>query len=169
MLLILPNILSLLRFPLAFIFLQEDPLWRGVALVLAMISDGLDGFLARRYSATSRLGTIIDPIADKFFVVFVLAVFIHEQQLAIWQAMTMLSRDVAILLFSVCLFFQGHFKKFRCHAIWYGKLMTTLQLLVLLALTFHVTIPLAIFFVFIALGVLSFLELYMTVEKHLIK
>src|ERR1700722_11169840 len=54
----IPNFLSLMRFPLALVFLQENRLYRIIAIILALITDGLDGFIARRYKTANRLGTL---------------------------------------------------------------------------------------------------------------
>ena len=62
-----PNFLTLMRFPLALVFLQDDPFWRCAALILAMLSDGLDGYCARRYGKISRFGTFMGPISGQIF------------------------------------------------------------------------------------------------------
>src|SRR5581483_12415887 len=95
----LSNSLSLLRAPLAFLFLLENTTLRLVAIVLAMLTDSIDGYLARRYQGTTRFGAILDPAMDKFFVLFALVVFVLEKKLLLWQAGAMLSRDFALCLF----------------------------------------------------------------------
>ena len=62
------NTLSLLRAPLALLFLVEKPYLRLIAILLAMLTDSFDGYLARRSSSVTQLGTILDPAMDKFFV-----------------------------------------------------------------------------------------------------
>lgn len=158
----LPNILSFLRIPLAFMFLSDSYAFRFLALFLAAISDGLDGFLARRYNASSRLGTILDPIADKFFVLFVLTVLFREQQILLWQAFAMISRDMAVVLFGFYLAFTNNLKRYECRAIWTGKISTCLQFGVLLSIVFHATVPLYMYAFFVVLGLGAFLELYLT-------
>ncbi len=69
------NIISLLRGPLAFLFIIDNSLCRGIAIILAMLTDSLDGYLARRYQTTTRLGAILDPAMDKFFVCFITTIF----------------------------------------------------------------------------------------------
>ena len=65
------NILTLLRAPLALVFLLENQTYRLIALCLALASDGLDGFLARRWKQSTQLGAVMDPLVDKFFALFV--------------------------------------------------------------------------------------------------
>lgn len=157
----LPNFISLLRLPLAFAFLQDNSSIRLLAVIVAAMTDALDGFLARRYRQTSRLGTILDPLTDKFFVLTALTVFYFENKISILECLTMLSRDFAILLFGGYLILAGRFSSYKVEAIWCGKIFTALQLLVLLALVLGVALPSWFFGLFIALGIMSLAELFL--------
>ena len=97
-----PNSISFLRAPLALLFIIESTTLRTVVIILAMLSDCVDGYLARRYHFTSRFGAILDPLMDKFFVYVVLSVLLFEQHILPWQVATMLSRDFFLLLFLSC-------------------------------------------------------------------
>lgn len=155
----LPNFISLIRLPLAFCFLSENVFVRCFALILAGISDVLDGYLARKLQKMSYLGTILDPIMDKFFVLFALGVFISEGQITIWDALAMLSRDIALLCFGSYLSLKGTLPTYRFRAIWWGKASTFLQFIVLIALACYFTIPPYVFATFIAIGVCALIEL----------
>lgn len=157
----IPNTLSLTRIPLAFLFLDTNPIIRIIAIVLAMITDGLDGYLARRNKWTSNLGKILDPLTDKFFVFFTLGILLKEQQIEVWQILTMLSRDLAIAIYGIYLLLTGKMSRQHLGAIWCGKVTTVLQLFVLAGLTLHYHIPNFIFQAFIVLGVLALIELYL--------
>ena len=50
----------------------------GIIFLLACITDWLDGFLARRFTQTTKLGAFLDPIADKLLVVVVLVIVVGE-------------------------------------------------------------------------------------------
>lgn len=157
-----PNLLSLMRGPLALLFyMQENPFYRCMALILAIFTDIFDGYLARRYQMTSRMGTLIDPLMDKLFVFVVLAVFISEQRLDLWEAAAMLGRDFAVILFGIYLMATGYWSQYRFRAILCGKVTTALQLTVLIGLTLQYAIPYYIYILFIALGFLSLIELYL--------
>ncbi len=158
----LPNLLSLLRIPLALIFLQHSAACRAFAVILALVTDGLDGFLARRYQMVNRLGTLLDPITDKFFVLFVLIVFIGEDRLTWIQACCLISRDFSIILYGLYLACQGKFDSSRFRAIWSGKAATVLQLLVILSLTFQPAIWPFVYYLALVLGITAFIELYHT-------
>ena len=64
----IPNLLCVCRIflvlPLLMLMLSGEYLWAFVVFAVAGITDGLDGFLARRFNWRSQLGAILDPIAD---------------------------------------------------------------------------------------------------------
>ena len=162
------NFLSILRAPLALLFLFDHPLYRSLAIILAMATDYLDGYLARKYRKTSQIGAVLDPLMDKFFVFFAVSVFILEGDLKIWQALALISRDFAVLIFGLYLAIRGTWSNFQFRSIWSGKITTTLQFFVLLGFTFHVAIPIYIFWCFIVLGILALFELYF-IEQQIIR
>lgn len=160
MILTLSNFISLLRAPLALLFLSDNFFYRSLAIILAMITDSLDGYLARRFRSTSQFGAFLDPLMDKFFVFFSVSILISEGELATWEALALISRDFAVLFFGLLLIFRGSWSDFQFRSIWSGKITTTLQFFVLLGLTLHLTIPLYLFWCFIVLGLLALCELY---------
>ncbi len=162
----IPNFLSLLRIPLALLFLKESAILRALAIVLAILTDGLDGFLARRYRQSSRIGTLLDPLTDRFFVYFVIVILLNEKSLAFWEASTLLCRDISIVLFGFYLLFTGKIATYRFRAIWCGKATTLLQFLVFLAITFNFAIPPFMYIFFAFLGVLALIELYLSRESE---
>lgn len=158
----LPNCLSLLRFPLALAFLQSNPLIRVGAIVLALISDGLDGYLARKFHKVSRLGTILDPLADKFFVLFALYTFISEGRLSWLDSALFISRDFSVVLYGIYLALRGRLVHYKFRAIWCGKISTVLQMAILLTLSAGYPVPDSVYTLFVALGLAALVELYFT-------
>lgn len=160
-----PNFITLLRFPLALVLLQDNPFYRAIGLLLAMLSDGLDGYIARRYGKISRFGTFIDPLADKFFVLFALGTFLKEGSLLPWEAATMLCRDFSVLVFGAYLGLKGTLSEYQFRAIICGKIMTALQFIVLFGLIFHIQFPAFVFVLFIVIGLAALVELYLSRTK----
>jgi phosphatidylglycerophosphate synthase len=157
----LPNIISLTRIPLALIFLQENIVFRLTALILAMMSDALDGYCARRYKLSSRIGTLLDPLMDKLFVCFVLGIIIQETNpLTPWEIMAFFCRDLAVFIYGCYLILSGKLGQHRFRSIWCGKLSTFFQFIVLICLSLNIVIPPVIFTIFLVLGILALLELY---------
>ena len=98
----LPNLITFLR--LALVPAMAWALARGaygIATIIffaAAVSDLLDGFIARRFHLTSRLGAALDPIADKLNM-FVATVILAMQELVpLWLAIAIVLRDVVIVV-----------------------------------------------------------------------
>jgi phosphatidylglycerophosphate synthase len=155
----LSNALSFVRAPLAFVFLQENTTLRLLAIVLAMVTDSIDGYFARRRCSVSRFGTVLDPTMDKFFVYFVLVVFYFEQRISVLQIGAMLSRDVALFVYSTLMTLTGKFSSIQFNAIRWGKITTALQFVVLMCLTSGFSISFGIYLSFVVMGLLAFIEL----------
>lgn len=156
----LSNGLSFSRAPLALLFLQENSSLRLLAILLAMITDSIDGYLARRSRSSSRLGAILDPAMDKFFVYFALAIFSFEDRIGAWEIAAMLSRDFFLCLYALFMFATGRWRSIVFRAIRWGKATTALQFLVLIGLTLKFSFSWVIFGAFVAMGWLAFLELF---------
>ncbi len=71
--------------------------------VLALISDALDGILARRMGAISELGHILDPLADKVLAAAVAVALLWRGALPWWYAAVVIGRDVLIVIGSVAM------------------------------------------------------------------
>ena len=154
-----PNSLSFMRAPLALLFIIENTAFRLVIIVLAMLSDCIDGYLARRYHFTSRFGAILDPMMDKFFVYITLSVLLFEGQIASWQAATMLARDFFLFLFLSYLGITGAWRSLEVKAIRWGKVTTAAQFIVLIALVLKISFPPQLYYFFILFGCCAFIEL----------
>jgi cardiolipin synthase len=96
------DLLTAIRLPLAVAFpLASEPAVRLAILAAAAGSDLLDGTVARRFGA-SRLGSVLDPIADKLFMASAFGVVLFSGQLAWYEVVATLIRDiVATVAFAV--------------------------------------------------------------------
>ena len=126
-----PNLLTLLRlFLLPFLMIQIlDGRWVVAAalFVLAGISDGLDGLLARRLGQHTKLGQYLDPIADKLMLSTLFLVLTHAGLIPRYVTVLVFSRDLGILLISTLLFVTNVLRDFRPSL--FGKLSTATQIL----------------------------------------
>lgn len=161
----LSNGLSLLRAPLALLFFYKSAPIRIVAIILAMFTDFIDGFLARKRRSTTQFGAILDPAMDKLFVFIALSVLFQEGQLDLWEAIAMLSRDFALCLFGIYLTITGNWQQQRFKSIRWGKITTALQFLVLGILSFNFSLPSIVYTIFILFGFLAFVELFQIRKK----
>lgn len=97
----LPNIISFLRLlaiiPVVFLLLEHEFGWALVLFVIAGISDGLDGFLAKHYGWQSRLGGVLDPLADKVLLVASFLVLGALTLIPVWLVVAIVFRDLLIV------------------------------------------------------------------------
>lgn len=155
----LPNLISFLRAPLALLFIYDNTYLRLIVIFLAMITDGIDGYLARKYHSTSTTGAILDPIMDKFFVSAVLVVLFIEQQITGYEALAMLSRDFSLFVFALYIAMRNKWSSFQFQSIRWGKITTAMQFLVLSALTLGKQFSASLYVLFVVFGCLAFFEL----------
>jgi cardiolipin synthase (CMP-forming) len=97
----IPNYITMFRFILVpFIVMALLSGYVGAALigfVVAGVSDGIDGFIARRYNQGSELGAYLDPIADKLLLVSLFVVLGFVKELPVWLVVIVVSRDIFII------------------------------------------------------------------------
>lgn len=107
--------------------------WAIICFAVAAISDGIDGYIARKYNQRSILGKVLDPLADKLLLVSGLVIFClpkvpHLFQLPLWLAAIVFGRDVILGLGIILVYvFCGKIKG-NPHII--GKTSTVLQIAV---------------------------------------
>jgi cardiolipin synthase (CMP-forming) len=94
----IPNLLTVLRLVIALGFPMIPVSWRLAAIVVGGLSDGIDGFIARRYHADTRVGAVLDAIADKVFTLSVLATLTMDGPIRAWQVPLLLARDIMVAL-----------------------------------------------------------------------
>jgi phosphatidylglycerophosphate synthase len=129
-----PNLVSSSRVALAVGFVAADAVPTRLTLIfVASLTDVLDGWLARRTHVASRFGALLDPVADRFFVLGVVISYVIGQQFTMWQAIAVLFRDVM----SVIGFFVARnvswLRPIPFQARLIGKAVTVVQLATFLA------------------------------------
>lgn len=102
-LLTVPNQLTVLRILLVPVFvlllLQPDPwlqLIGVIVFIFASLTDLYDGYHARKYGVTTRLGAFLDPLADKFLITAAFLLYVWMGYLVLWMAILVIIRDVLI-------------------------------------------------------------------------
>jgi cardiolipin synthase len=135
----IPNLLTFMRMALIPVFasmLFYGHYKMGLAFfVIAGITDGIDGFLARRFKQESELGTIIDPIADKLLMTTAFIILslpnvlpqVRHLPVPFWVTVTVIGRDVLILAVAAAINVITGFRGFQPSLL--GKLSTLVQVL----------------------------------------
>jgi cardiolipin synthase len=98
----IPNIISVLRIllviPTVYFLANEQYSYALLLFFVAGISDGLDGFLARRFGWTTRLGSFLDPMGDKLLMTASYFMLGWLGQLPWWLVSVVIGRDIVIVL-----------------------------------------------------------------------
>ena len=134
MLLNVPNTLTIMRMLLVpgiiFALLRES---YGIALgifLFAGASDGLDGFIARRFNLCTPLGALLDPLADKLLVVSSALVLGWLGRIPWWLATTIIGRDLVIVTGAIAYYKRAGHLEMEPSLL--GKLNTFLQIFLIL-------------------------------------
>jgi cardiolipin synthase (CMP-forming) len=143
----IPNYITIFRFllvPLVLYGIFSEQMSLALAgFLLAGISDGVDGFVARRYNQRSELGAYLDPIADKLLLVSIFGVFGYLGQLPLWLVYLVISRDAMIVGAVVLSTIMGN--PVKMHPLMVSKANTALQIVlaafVLANLAFSLNYP----------------------------
>lgn len=103
----IPTVFTLCRFLLVPVFIslffQERYKLAVVTLVAASLTDMLDGFIARRYNMRSRLGSMLDPLADKFMMLVSFFALSYSGTLPWWMTFLVIGRDTYIVFGAIYL------------------------------------------------------------------
>ncbi len=133
----LPNIITITRIvailPLAWLMWHKE--YKGALLIafLAGLSDGLDGFLAKRYNWQGWLGGVLDPLADKFLMFACYLVFAIQGVIPWWLFVLIMARDLVIVGGATYYHFKVG-KIAKATPTMLSKLNTAMQILLVLIL-----------------------------------
>ena len=135
----LPNLICIARMalvvPVAWLLAQGlyvQTLW---LFGVAAASDGLDGYLAKRFGWTSELGRVLDPLADNLLLVTVFIVLAVIDATPLWLAIVVVARDVVIGVGALT--YKWLFGPLHGRPTVISKINTGVQLLYVLALVAH--------------------------------
>jgi cardiolipin synthase len=140
---LLPNLLSGIRLaltPYVVLALMARDCRRALWIVFFCgMTDGLDGFLARRFHWQSKLGAYLDPVADKLLLVSVYISLALSGLAPVWLVWLVVGRDVLILAMASYALVFTSLRDFP-PSIW-GKISTTVQIATALALMADCAFP----------------------------
>ena len=135
----LPNLLTILRIALLpfFLFFLVKGRYEAALIILfiASISDALDGFVARKFNQVTELGKLLDPAADKIFLVSSFTAFYLLDLLPLWLFLIAIIKDLTILTGSA--FIYTKHKKMDIAPTFAGKTSTAFQMGTVLLILFH--------------------------------
>lgn len=172
----IPNILTIFRIILIPIYLlvffsnlSNRILLAGLIFILAGISDILDGYIARKYDLVTKLGSILDPFADKMMTFAVLISFTWAKLITPWILIAMGIKETLMILGGAILYlFKGN-QVLPSNK--YGKVATLSFYAATLSIVFHLPTGFskALFIITVILNLLAFINyliIYLSMRKN---
>ena len=101
----IPNLLSISRILAVPVFIvlmlrptPERALWAGIVFSVASITDWFDGYLARKWGQVTKIGKLLDPVADKILIAsaLILLVEVDPTRVPAWIAIIVIGREIAV-------------------------------------------------------------------------
>jgi len=134
----LPNIITFIRFlllpPVVLLLLNNRHDAALLVFAVAGFSDALDGYLAKRYHWTSRLGALLDPLADKLMLVSAFVTLAWLGLIPVWLVGLIILRDVVIVTGAIV--YNMRIEKLEAAPSVVSKINTVAQILLVLAVMF---------------------------------
>lgn len=121
-----PNILTLIRlflvpvFVVVFLLEGDQKTAAGIIFILASATDVLDGYLARKFNVMSKVGQLLDPLADKLMQIAAIVMMLIEKILPLWFVIFLASKEILM----ICVGFFLYSKKTFVKSNVFGKLNT---------------------------------------------
>lgn len=169
----IPNVLTIIRLLLipGFAYCFFSPMKYGVRIaviifVIAGLTDVLDGFIARRYNLITRLGIVLDPLADKLMLLTVLVSITLKNQIPFWIIVIVAVKETLLMLGAITLF-NDH--DIVVPANRFGKLSTVAFYIAILAVTFelpHSRVMLDGFVVLTMVALVVYVNGYITIKRR---
>lgn len=136
----IPNLITMMRLllvvPVVWLLFSEEYGWALILFGVAGFSDGLDGYLAKHYGWSSRLGSLLDPLADKLLLVSCFLVLGAQRLIPWWLVGIVILRDIVIITGALLYHFQVE-RLARGEPSLASKLNTLAQILLVVGVLFH--------------------------------
>jgi len=160
----LPNLICILRMllaiPVVWLMVHGHFGWTMALFLVAAISDGLDGYLAKRYDWTSEVGKVLDPVADKLLLVSVVITLTLLGLVPLWLAVIVVLRDLVIGIGAAV--YKWLFGPLDGRPTWPSKINTVVQICYVLGVVGHAATPLLPVALVTALGAAVFVTTFVS-------
>lgn len=134
---LLPNLLTLIRLLAGLSFPWVSTFWWLPLVVYAAVSDLIDGWLSRRWQTGTAVGQMLDPIADKAFVLCALYSLWQQSWLSLPDLVWLASRDITVLVLTMIAAASTQLTTHDLKPRWSGKVATAAQFVVLVAIVYQ--------------------------------
>lgn len=169
----IPNLLTVIRFFLipVFLYLFFSPIKYGVEIaivvfIIAGITDTLDGYIARKYNQITRLGIVLDPLADKLMLITVLISVTISNHIPLWIIGIVAVKEAMMILGAISLY---NADDVVIPANIFGKLSTVLSYAAILSVLFELPYNRVILYLYVATAILAlivYLNGFLSVKRQ---
>ncbi len=168
-----PNILTVLRIlmiPVIVVALlnetKEGDVIAAALFAIAALTDGLDGYIARRQRQETTFGKLMDPLADKLLVTAALVSLVSLDRLSAWVAMVIIAREFAVTGLRSVAAERG----VVISASWLGKAKTGLQVVAIFGLIAFEPTPVGVdilVYAAVAMTLISGADYFLGLKRHM--
>lgn len=169
----LPNLLTSLRFVMipVFVYFFFSNLTYGLeiavtAFLLAGLTDTMDGYIARKYNQITKVGIVLDPLADKLMLITVLICATVSKDIPVWIIALVTLKEVLMILGGILLWNDNNSV---IPANIFGKLATLLSYIAIVSVLFDFPYNRQILYAFVAMAFLAlivYLSTFISLKKQ---
>jgi cardiolipin synthase (CMP-forming) len=165
----IPNMLTIFRLILipAFISIffshsSNSLLYSIIIFLLAGITDFLDGYLARKHNLITKLGIVLDPLADKLMLITVLTCLVINMYIPIWVLLIISAKEVFMIFCGIFIYKKGNVIPSNI----FGKSSTIFFYISILILVFNKTVGVYLLYISVATALLALTNYFIIYTKN---
>jgi cardiolipin synthase (CMP-forming) len=165
----IPNILTVFRLILIpvfiFIFFSSSTnsfYYSVIIFLLAGFTDFLDGYLARKYKLITKVGTVLDPLADKLMLITVLTCLVIKLYIPVWVVLIVSAKELFMILCGILLYKKGTIIPSSI----FGKASTIFFYVSILILTFNEAVGLYLLYISVASTLIALVNYFIVYTKN---
>ncbi len=165
----IPNILTIFRLILIPVFIifffSRNPnnlSYSIIIFLLAGLTDFLDGYLARKYKLITKLGAVLDPLADKLMLITVLTCLVIKMYIPIWVLIIIAAKEIFMIFCGIFLYKKGSIIPSNI----FGKASTIFFYISIFILAFNEDIGLYLLYVSVASAIIAFINYSIIYTKN---
>ncbi|MBO2520504.1 MAG: CDP-diacylglycerol--glycerol-3-phosphate 3-phosphatidyltransferase [Clostridia bacterium] len=148
---------------MALVLTRTGEMWAVAVFIVAALTDGLDGYVARARKEITKFGQLLDPIADKLLVSSALIALVELGTISSWVVMIILGREFAVSGLRMVVATEG----VVLPAFFLGKLKTFTQIVAIVALLLDVPGAPVLLWIAVGITIVSGIDYFFKAQKHL--
>lgn len=164
----IPNLLTIFRLVLIPIFLivffspySNSLLYATGIFLLAGFTDFLDGYIARKYNLVTKMGVVLDPLADKLMLITVLTSLVIKAYIPIWMLIIIACKELFMIFCGLFLYNKGTIIPSNI----FGKLGTIFFYISIFVLSVNLTLGIFLLYISVAAAIVAFINYFLVYRE----